>query len=76
MIEYIYTAFLAVTKQQLGVTVMSLLKNLLNQEVPTDGGQIKETDSMGREIFWQDIGRPNDWRKTALTKLRRQPSNG
>jgi len=60
MIEYIYTAFLAVIKQQLGVTVMSLLKNLLNQEVPTDGGQIKETDSMGREIFWLDIGRPNE----------------
>jgi len=60
MIEYIYTAFLAVTKQQLGVTVMNLLKNLLNQEVPTDGGQIKETDSMGREIFWLDIGRPNE----------------
>ena len=71
MIEYIYTAFLAVTKQQLGVTVMSLLKNLLNQEVPTDGGQIKETDSMGREIFWLDIGRPNEWRKRAFSKLRR-----
>jgi hypothetical protein len=60
MIQYIYTAFLAVTKQQLGVAVMNLSKELLNQEVPTDGGQIKETDSMGREIFWQDIGRPND----------------
>jgi hypothetical protein len=60
MIQYIYIVFLAVIKQQLGVAVMSLLKNLLNQEVPTDGGQIKETDSMGREIFWQDIGRPNE----------------
>ena len=60
MIEYIYIVFLAVIKQQLGVAVMSLLKNLLNQEVPTDGGQIKETDSMGREIFWLDIGRPNE----------------
>ena len=60
MIQYIYIVFLAVIKQQLGVAVMSLLKNLLNQEVPTDGGQIKETDSVGREIFWQDIGRPND----------------
>lgn len=39
---------------------MNISKELLNQEVPTDGGQIKETDSMGREIFWQDIGRPND----------------
>ena len=60
MIQYIYIVFLAVIIQQLGVAVMSILKNLLNQEVPTDGGQIKETDSMGREIFWQDIGRPND----------------
>jgi hypothetical protein len=60
MIQYIYIVFLAVIKQQLGVAVMILLKNLLNQEVPTDGGQIKETDSMGREIFWQDIGRPNE----------------
>jgi hypothetical protein len=60
MIQYIYIVFLAVIKQQLGVAVMSLLKNLLNQEVPTDGGQIKETDSMGREIFWLDIGRPNE----------------
>lgn len=60
MIQYIYIVFLAVIKQQLGVAVMSILKSLLNQEVPTDGGQIKETDSMGREIFWQDMGRPND----------------
>jgi hypothetical protein len=60
MIQYIYIAFLAVIKQQLGVAVMNILKNLLNQEIPTDGGQIKETDSMGREIFWQDIGRPNE----------------
>ena len=33
----------------------------LNQPlIQTDGGQIKETDSMGREIFWEDIGRPDD----------------
>ena len=29
-------------------------------EVETDGGRIKETDAMGREKFWEDIGRPND----------------
>ena len=29
-------------------------------EIQTDGGQIKETDQMGREKFWEDIGRPND----------------
>lgn len=28
------------------------------QQVETDGGQIKETDAMGREKFWEDIGRP------------------
>lgn len=26
----------------------------------TDGGIIKETDAMGREKFWEDMGRPND----------------
>ena len=29
-------------------------------QVPTDGGQIKETDQIGREKFWEDIGRPDD----------------
>lgn len=28
--------------------------------VETDGGIIKETDAMGREKFWEDLGRPND----------------
>ena len=26
----------------------------------TDGGAIKETDQMGREKFWEDLGRPDD----------------
>ena len=25
-----------------------------------ESGMIKETDSMGREKFWEDAGRPND----------------
>jgi hypothetical protein len=29
-------------------------------EIQTDGGKIKETDQIGREKFWEDIGRPND----------------
>jgi len=29
-------------------------------EIQTDGGQIKETDAIGREIFWQDLGRPDN----------------
>jgi hypothetical protein len=29
-------------------------------QIQTDGGQIKETDQMGREKFWEDLGRPDD----------------
>ena len=29
-------------------------------QIPTDGEKIEETDQMGREKFWEDIGRPND----------------
>lgn len=28
--------------------------------IQTDGGAIKETDAMGREKFWEDLGRPED----------------
>ena len=34
--------------------------NEWKKQSETDGGQIKETDAMGREKFWEDIGRPND----------------
>lgn len=29
-------------------------------EIQTDGGKIIETDAMGREKFWEDLGRPDD----------------
>jgi hypothetical protein len=29
-------------------------------EIQTNGGTIKETDAMGREKFWEDLGRPDD----------------
>jgi hypothetical protein len=32
----------------------------LSEKIQTDGGHIKETDAMGREKFWEDLGRPND----------------
>jgi hypothetical protein len=38
---------------------MENLKNLLT-EIQTDGENIKETDAMGREKFWEDLGRPDD----------------
>jgi hypothetical protein len=31
-----------------------------SENIQTDGERIKETDQMGREKFWEDIGRPND----------------
>jgi hypothetical protein len=37
-----------------------LNKSSDNIQIQTDGGTIKETDQMGREKFWEDIGRPND----------------
>jgi len=29
-------------------------------QIQTDGGKIVEIDQMGREKFWEDLGRPND----------------
>jgi len=31
-----------------------------SEKIQTDGEQRKETDAMGREKFWEDLGRPND----------------
>ena len=36
---------------------MNEWKNQL-EVIQTDGDQIQETDAMGREKFWEDIGRP------------------
>jgi len=38
---------------------MTTLENKSN-DIQTDGGKIKEIDQMGREKFWEDLGRPND----------------
>ena len=38
---------------------MDILKKPLI-EVLTDGGKIIDTDNMGREKFWEDLGRPNE----------------
>ena len=29
-------------------------------DIQTDGGTVHETDAMGREKFWEDLGRPDD----------------
>lgn len=65
MIKYIYTAYPAAIKKKLGLIYMNNSKKNLNEypeETPMDGGKIIETDAMGREKFWEDLGRPNDWK--------------
>lgn len=39
---------------------MEKLENSSNQELQNESIQIKQTDSMGREKFWEDIGRKDD----------------
>jgi len=34
--------------------------NWPSTQIKTDGGEINETDQMGREKFWEDLGRPED----------------
>jgi hypothetical protein len=62
MIQFICIAFPVITKMRWVWKFMTELKKPLEQisEIQTDGGQIKETDQMGREKFWEDLGRPND----------------
>jgi hypothetical protein len=55
--RYTYIAFLVNTSKLLERNTM---ENLKSTSIETDGGTIKETDAMGREKFWEDLGRPND----------------
>jgi hypothetical protein len=38
----------------------NLASGILFESIQTDGGSISEKDAMGREKFWEDLGRPND----------------
>ena len=46
---------------------MGILDNFENAwdiDLETESSPIKETDAMGREIFWEDMGRPEGgWTK-------------
>jgi hypothetical protein len=55
--RYTYIAFLVNISKLLERNIM---ENLKSTSIETDGGHIKETDQMGREKFWEDLGRPND----------------
>jgi len=54
-----YTAYRASIRTTLELPNMSESKKP-SEQIETDGGTIKETDAMGREKFWEDLGRPND----------------
>jgi hypothetical protein len=55
--RYTYIAFLVNIRILLEWNTMEDLKTT---SIETDGGTIKETDAMGREKFWEDLGRPDD----------------
>lgn len=56
-----YTAYHASIKITLELLNMSeSIKPSENNQIKTDGGYIVETDAMGREKFWEDLGRPDD----------------
>ena len=55
--RYTYIAFHVISRKLLGRNTM---QNLKSASIETDGGQIVETDAMGREKFWEDLGRPDD----------------
>ena len=57
--RYTYIAYRAAIKKQLESNIMKKSENWL-PNTETDGGAIIETDSMGREKFWEDLGRPNE----------------
>jgi hypothetical protein len=55
--RYTYIVFHVISRKLLGRNIM---QNLKSASIETDGSQIKETDAMGREKFWEDLGRPDD----------------
>jgi len=36
------------------------MENLSQPSIQKDSDSLKETDAMGREKFWEDLGRPDD----------------
>ena len=40
--------------------ILDNFENALNDNFEFESNPIVETDAMGREIFWQDMGRPEE----------------
>jgi hypothetical protein len=57
MIKFICIAFLVNIKKTWD---WNFMEKWNKQSDLTDGGIIPETDNLGREKFWEDLGRPNE----------------
>jgi hypothetical protein len=40
--------------------ILDNFENALNDNFEFESNPIVETDAMGREVFWQDMGRPEE----------------
>jgi len=50
-----------------GMGVLDNLENAWDEDFLFESKQIVEKDSMGREKFWEDLGRPDDTNLLAQT---------
>ena len=57
--RYTCIVYPAITRRWQGVSTMTQLENPF-KDFQNESGAIKDTDAMGREKFWEDLGRPSD----------------
>ena len=57
--RYTYIACPVTTRKLWGINTMTQSEKPLPKS-QSESGPIKETDAMGREIFWNDLGRLSD----------------
>jgi len=50
-----------------GMGILENLENAWDEDFLFESKQIVEKDSMGREKFWEDLGRPDDTNLLAQT---------
>ena len=50
-----------------GMGILDNLENAWDEDFLFESKQIVEKDSMGREKFWEDLGRPDDTNLLAQT---------
>jgi hypothetical protein len=47
--------------------ILDNFENALNDNFEFESKPMAETDAMGREVFWEDLGRPEDTNLLAQT---------